>query len=187
MIEVSNPNIFRENIKILFTKILNNDRYGTNIEKGIYNSSIIKANEKNIIKKWENPHFVNLYIDKFRTIYYNIKNEKVIEKILNKEIKSYNLACLTHQEILPDKWNKLIKELKIKNDNKYTPKIEASTDDYECYKCMSDEKTKALKENRLANREEYTQCTYYQLQTRSADEPMTTFITCIKCGTRWKR
>ena len=29
-------------------------------------------------------------------------------------------------------------------------------------------------------------CSYYQMQTRSADEPMTTFITCQNCGNRWK-
>ena len=28
--------------------------------------------------------------------------------------------------------------------------------------------------------------TYYQLQTRSVDEPMTTFITCLNCGFKWK-
>lgn len=28
-------------------------------------------------------------------------------------------------------------------------------------------------------------CSYRQLQTRSADEPMTTFVTCV-CGHRWK-
>lgn len=28
--------------------------------------------------------------------------------------------------------------------------------------------------------------TYYQLQTRSADEPMTTFVTCTNCSKRWK-
>jgi len=31
-----------------------------------------------------------------------------------------------------------------------------------------------------------TKCDYYQLQTRSADEPMTTFVTCLECGKRWK-
>jgi transcription elongation factor S-II len=28
--------------------------------------------------------------------------------------------------------------------------------------------------------------TYYQLQTRSADEPMTTYVTCLGCSYRWK-
>jgi transcription elongation factor S-II len=28
--------------------------------------------------------------------------------------------------------------------------------------------------------------TYYQMQTRSADEPMTTFVTCTNCQNRWK-
>ena len=28
--------------------------------------------------------------------------------------------------------------------------------------------------------------TYYQMQTRSADEPMTVFITCHACDNRWK-
>uniref|UniRef100_A0A665VN66 Transcription elongation factor n=1 Tax=Echeneis naucrates TaxID=173247 RepID=A0A665VN66_ECHNA len=29
-------------------------------------------------------------------------------------------------------------------------------------------------------------CTYTQVQTRSADEPMTTFVYCNSCGNRWK-
>ncbi|XP_046632895.1 transcription elongation factor S-II-like isoform X1 [Daphnia pulicaria] len=29
-------------------------------------------------------------------------------------------------------------------------------------------------------------CTYNQIQTRSADEPMTTFVLCNTCGNRWK-
>lgn len=31
-----------------------------------------------------------------------------------------------------------------------------------------------------------TQTTYFQMQTRSSDEPMTTFATCLTCGNRWK-
>ena len=29
-------------------------------------------------------------------------------------------------------------------------------------------------------------CTYSQIQTRSADEPMNTFVLCNECGNRWK-
>ncbi|KAJ0036460.1 hypothetical protein NQD34_005137 [Periophthalmus magnuspinnatus] len=29
-------------------------------------------------------------------------------------------------------------------------------------------------------------CTYNQVQTHSADEPMTTFVVCNNCGNRWK-
>ena len=28
---------------------------------------------------------------------------------------------------------------------------------------------------------------YYEVQTRSADEPMTQFITCLDCNNRWKQ
>jgi transcription elongation factor S-II len=31
-----------------------------------------------------------------------------------------------------------------------------------------------------------TKTTHYQMQTRSADEPMTVFISCLKCGNRWR-
>ena len=31
-----------------------------------------------------------------------------------------------------------------------------------------------------------SKCTYYQMQTRSADEPITTFVRCMVCGKRWR-
>jgi transcription elongation factor S-II len=30
-------------------------------------------------------------------------------------------------------------------------------------------------------------CNYYEMQTRSADEPMTQFITCLDCNNHWKQ
>ena len=168
MKKISNPEKFRANVKTIFTDIFNNKKYGDNLEKGIYNKTLELADEKHIVKKWENIYFTQLYIDKLRTIYTNLKTPSVLEMITARKIKPHELAFMTHQEILPEKWQQLIDDLKIQNQNKYTPKIEASTDNFTCYKCKSKE------------------CSYYQLQTRSADEPMTTFVTCINCGTRWK-
>ena len=75
---------------------------------------------------------------------------------------------LTHQEINPKHWEKHI-EKKMKRDKlKYETKQVAATDTFTCRKCKSKE------------------CNYYQMQTRSADEPMTTFVSCINCGNRWK-
>ena len=166
--KIQDPNKFRENVKKQLSNILNNEKDGENLERGIYNSTLINAEKKNIVKKWENTYFALLYINKLRMIYMNLQYNEVIDLISNKKIKPHELAFMTHQEILPEKWNAIIEDLKIKNQNKYTPKVEASTDNFTCYKCKSKE------------------CSYYQLQTRSADEPMTTFVTCINCGTRWK-
>jgi transcription elongation factor S-II len=166
--KIYNPDIFRDNVKNKLTIILNNKNYGDNLERGIYNNTLKVAEEKHIVKKWDNVYFVLLYNDKLRMIYNNLKYKEILDLILDKKIKPHELAFMTHQEILPNKWDSIIENLKIKNQNKYTPKIEASTDNFTCYKCKSKE------------------CSYYQLQTRSADEPMTTFVTCINCGNRWK-
>ena len=166
---VTNPTNFRKNVTKILHNILNNiSRLSSNLEKGIYNYTIQEATKKNIVKKWDNPYFVTLYTNRFRTIYINLKNKTLYDKILNKEIQVHEVAFMSHQEMLPDKWQQLL-ELKHKRDaNKYTPKLEASTDSFTCRKCKS------------------KQCTHYQLQTRSADEPMTTFVTCLNCYTRWR-
>ena len=130
-----------------------------NIEKSIFNYSIDKAQEYKIIKRWDNPFFVQIYLDKFKMIYFTIKKDEIKEKIKIGLLITKDLAYKTHQEIYPEKWKQMMDNKKIRLENKYFPKIEASTDNFECRRC---------KKNR---------CTYYQAQTRSADEPMTTFVT----------
>ena len=186
MVIISDSNKFRSNVKILFGEILENEKSGDNLEKGIYNYTLQIADDKNIIKKWDNRYFTQLYIDKFRTLYNNLKTDSIKDLIVQKKIKPHELVFMNHQEMLPEKWNLLVEDIKIKTQNKYTPKLEASTADFECMKCKDIERKKSRQENREINPKVYTQCTYYQLQTRSADEPMTTFVTCLTCNARWK-
>lgn len=176
MKEIKDPNEFRNNVSINLIERLKNvgmiandyDKMAKNLEKGIYNSCIIDAGNKNIVKKWDNEYFIHIYIDKLRSVYNNLDSEYLIDSINSKSIKIHQIAFMSHQEMRPTKWKKLIDDKKIRDENKYTPKIEASTDNFTCWKCRS------------------KKCTYYQLQTRSADEPMTTFVTCLSCGQRWR-
>ena len=165
---IENPQDFRSKICNNFKLLLLDDNISINLEKGIYNYSLEHANKLNVVKKWDNIYFVRIYLDRIRTIYINLKNNNVKKLITSKDIKAHTLAYMSHQDMQPDKWEKLIQDKKIRDDNKYEPKLEASTDNFKCWKCKS------------------KKCTYYQLQTRSADEPMTTFVNCLDCGNRWK-
>jgi transcription elongation factor S-II len=169
---INNPPEFRQKVCTKLGELLENKLSATtieNMEKSIYNYCIKDAGARDIVKKWDNPFFVQLYLDRLRSIYLNIKQSTEFkERLLKKEIKAHEIGGLTHQDMAPAKWQKLIEDKKVRDENKYAPKLEASTDNFTCRKCKS------------------KKCSYYQLQTRSADEPMTTFVTCLDCGSRWK-
>ena len=168
--KVKHPQQLRKKIVEKIQNILmqKDNNIPINLEKGIYNYSIKNATKKSIIKKWDNPFFVRMYIDRVRTVLYNIKEDRLKDVILSKKILAHEVAFMTHQEMKPEKWEQLLQQKKIKQKNRYEPEIQASTDTEKCRKCKSNK------------------CSYYQLQTRSADEPMTTFVTCLNCGNRWK-
>ncbi len=169
MKHVANPDEFRLKIRNEFNKLIDDEKACCNIERSIYNHCIRIAGERNIVKKWDNIYFSHIYFDRLRSVFANIKeNPDFLEKIKSKEINSRMVGFMTHQEMKPEKWKSLIDDKKERDKNKYSPKIIGNTDQFTCRKCKSNN------------------CSYYQLQTRSADEPMTTFVTCLSCGSRWK-
>ena len=68
----------------------------------------------------------------------------------------------------PQRWADLIQKTVEKDKALYSKEVTASIVLY-CSRCKRK-----------------TKCDYYQMQTRSADEPMTTFITCLECDKKWK-
>jgi DNA-directed RNA polymerase subunit M/transcription elongation factor TFIIS len=163
MYTISDSVKFRESVCSAFSEaICCSPTYIKNIEIGIYNYSIKESIRLNVIKKWCNSLFVQIYMDRCRSIYTNIN-----ASFLNDErIHPADLSKITHQEICPTKWEPLITRLHIQEKSTYEEKKTSS--EFKCSKC---------KQNN---------CNYYQMQTRSADEPMTTFVTCLDCGKRWR-
>jgi transcription elongation factor S-II len=170
MFKIDKPDQFRQNVRAKLDTIVNvsDHKISINLEKAIYNYTIKEATQRKILKKWDNSLFAQIYIDRLRTIYINLKNTALLEQLRSGDITPMNLAFMTHQEMNPDQWREII-DKKIQRDaSKYTNNIQASTDMFTCRKCKS------------------KKCTYYELQTRSADEPATIFVTCLDCGKNWK-
>jgi DNA-directed RNA polymerase subunit M/transcription elongation factor TFIIS len=165
---IKEPERFRKNVYNEFKSIICDQKFSLNLEKAVYNYAIKESTNRNIIRKWQNPQFVLIYIDHLRTVFNNIKIETIYEKIKNGNITPHVLSFMTHQELKPNRWQTLIDAKMKKDKSKYEINMDAATDMFTCRKCKSNK------------------CNYYQMQTRSADEPMTTFVTCISCGTRWK-
>ena len=168
MRKIENPEKFRSNIRSKLDEILKNEKNSINLEKCIFNFALGEAKNRKVVKKWDNPYFVQLYVDHLRSIFTNLNNPHILEQLNSGSIKAHTIAFMTHQEMRPEKWDELITAKSKRDQNKFENNLEAATDTFTCRKCKSNK------------------CTYMQLQLRSADEPMTTFVTCLSCGNRWR-
>jgi DNA-directed RNA polymerase subunit M/transcription elongation factor TFIIS len=169
--------IDEERIKMVsyMDRIIQDIKLTRKIEKSIYNYVITLSKDKNIQRRWINPIFKKLYHSKIISIYTNlkndsyIKNETFLQRIKEDKIKATAIGTLSVYDIFPDNWKELLNAKSKRDKIKYELKPEAMTNLFKCRKCGSRETS------------------YYEVQTRSADEPMTQFITCLKCENRWKQ
>jgi len=113
------------------------------------------------------------YRNKMRSLFSNLKdksNPGLRESVVSGALRVDRLCSMTSQEMASEERkaaDKKIKEESIFNSLS-AGEVEAETDAFQCGKCKQ-RKTR-----------------YRQAQTRSADEPMTTFVTCTNCNNRWK-
>ena len=174
-INLNNKHIIRDEVKKLFMNDINlSELEATDLEIGIFNTSIDYANYLKIGKSWSSHLFMETYINYARSFYANlkkdsyIKNEKLIERFRNREFLPHELPYKSCEEVFPERWKDIIEKQKLKFKAAYEIKQVAMTDSIKCSKC---------KNNKIS---------YYELQTRSGDEAMTVYFSCIVCSHRWR-
>lgn len=160
---ITDPVLFRKRCVLKIQETLENAFLSENIEIGIFNYSIQESKRRKVIRKWTNKFFTEIYLSKLKTVLSNISKELVATL---KE--PHKIAFMEHYDLNPSRWNDLIQKKAKRDAYLCETKVAASTSDLKCFKCKSD------------------QCSYYQLQTRSSDESMTTYVSCINCGNHWK-
>ncbi|CAN6314723.1 unnamed protein product [Urochloa humidicola] len=110
---------------------------------------------------------------KYRSIMFNLRadnNTDFRRRVLIGQVRPERLPDVSPEEMASDARKQENQQIQAKAlfDCERGGAPKATTDQFKCGRC-GQRKT-----------------TYYQLQTRSADEPMTTFVTCVNCNNHWK-
>lgn len=164
-----------------------------NAEKSIYNWSVQQTRGQNDVASWENRLFRWRYKHKVLHLTSELGRAPVVEAGLEVVGDRVNLQL----KIVPQLVSRIQrKQLDVKSLAKYQAEVlwpEGPTSRTAFELKRRDLAMEAAK----ANEEDYSgmftcgrckskRTTFYLLQTRSADEPMTAFITCMACGNKWK-
>jgi DNA-directed RNA polymerase subunit M/transcription elongation factor TFIIS len=145
------------------------------LENGIYNYAFNDAEKRHVICHWSNPLFVEIYNERQRCIWGHLNklsprfNGRLLTRFKESEFTMNELGRMNDYELQPENWIQLTNAQLEREQNILEGNKGNTTDQFKCGRCKKRE------------------CSYYMLQTRSADEPMTIFITCHNCGNRWRQ
>ena len=141
-----------------------------NLEKGILNSCIRQCKDPS----WEDTVFRSMYKHKYLSIMTALAEPRndLVARITDGRVKTGDVSKMEPDQLWPtgpyaiEKQRLLAKRLLMLRHIHEVPADFVGM--FKCGKCKSE------------------RTTYYQLQTRSADEPMTTFVTCLGCNNRFR-
>jgi DNA-directed RNA polymerase subunit M/transcription elongation factor TFIIS len=161
-------------MKTILGKTFKKDDY-LRLEKTILLAAITDATTKNVIKHFENKLFQICYMSAARKIISNldtksyVNNDYLVKKLKNGDLQIEHLATMTHIDYAPNAFVEFRERQQLREQAQLEGNKAMATDMFKCGRCNKRETT------------------FYELQTRSADEPMTKFISCVNCGNRWRQ
>jgi transcription elongation factor S-II len=143
------------------------------IEKTIFKKAIETAKGEEIRKTWCYQAFRDVYSAVARRMIGNLNPDSYIQnknlwiRFTTNELTLDEIAKQNYYELCPENWQQMVDRQAKRETIQLEGDFSRATDKWMCHGCKK------------------RKCTYYELQTRSSDEPMTIFIHCLNCGKRW--
>ncbi|XP_005107044.1 transcription elongation factor S-II [Aplysia californica] len=159
-------------IRLKCRELLSNALKSSEIPEGAHDpEELAAAVEDAIFEEFNNTEVK--YKNRIRSRVANLKdsrNPQLRQNVLIGLISAQRIAAMSAEEMASTEMKQLREKLTKEaiNDHQMAKTGGTATDLFKCGKCRKNN------------------CTYNQVQTRSADEPMTTFVYCNECGNRWK-
>lgn len=172
----SNVQTVRTKVAARFASTLGDHELGKKLEIVLWNDTLRRCQDERIPLEWSSS-FSRSFRERYtaRAISLDVfnlqKNEALCSNIRSQTLGLKNFMRMTPWEMNPELWTPIFERVAYKALRKQlTIDIDKIPEGaFTCSKCKS-KKT-----------------TFYEMQTRSADEPMTVFVQCMNCNKRWKQ
>tara|TARA_Y100000389_G_scaffold69801_1_gene66503 strand:- start:16640 stop:17155 length:516 start_codon:yes stop_codon:yes gene_type:complete len=159
----------------LLEEVINDSYISRNLERGIFNYTIWKSQKRHESCHWENMYFQEIYKNKLKQVCSNliptcyVKNTCLINKLKAGDFLPHEIVFMKPRELYPERWEKIIQEKEKRDSVMSEIDYGQATTQFTCARCKGNKTT------------------YYTMQTRSADEAETVFITCLQCARKWRK
>jgi DNA-directed RNA polymerase subunit M/transcription elongation factor TFIIS len=135
------------------------------VERCVFNGTVLGVRARGGACSWRSPRFQHMYGSRGVRVLANL--DAILRLIDEDEWSVQRATDASPAELRPDIWDALQRNQRAKDETPVT-QLAPNTDTFKCKRCKS------------------RKCYYYELQTRSGDEPMTVFVTCTTCMFKWR-
>ena len=141
-------------------------RMAITLERAAYNRAVTYLTDRDVPCTWASPLFCACYAMVVRETV-SALCPQLLARIERGEFLPQQVPFMSCTEVNPGRWREYVRGRQRAIAKQFEVDLSNVTDRFQCHRCKE------------------RKCSYFERQTRSADEPMTVFITCVLCNNSW--